>query len=226
MQESLEEHFERVTLNTSVPKCVYKQLLTQATSSKRNQKASPLLALPAELRNRIYEEVLVKVPWRDIDEKTRALRYKDFKKATSLVKVCRQVKFETSELATDSRVMSFADSHHFRRCVAHWTPLQREIVRRLLMRCHLAMQIAPESPTTEHYTCTFDRTWPAFEIIPELPGLKMTALEFTVDVSGCSMGYNGLERDIRAVTKRIATLAKSLGDGVDITRTFVVNKED
>jgi hypothetical protein len=46
--------------------------------------ASPLLALPAELRNKIYEEVLTNRPWKDIDNKTPPLGFDEFKHATGL----------------------------------------------------------------------------------------------------------------------------------------------
>lgn len=51
-------------------------------------------------------------------------------------------------------------------------------------------------------------------------------LEFIVDVSGLQEGHEGIERDVRAATKRIAMLARSLGHGVEIKRTFIINKVD
>lgn len=79
---------------------------------------------------------------------------------------------------------------------------------------------------SNHFICTLNRKWPTFGAIPELPNLKIAVLEFMVDFSGCQVGYDGLERDIRAVAKRIAMLAKCLGDGVQIKRKFIVNEVD
>ncbi|KAF1912641.1 hypothetical protein BDU57DRAFT_523046 [Ampelomyces quisqualis] len=210
MQESLEERFDHIILN----------------NSKHNKTISPLFTLPAELRNRIYEEILVKPPWKDIDNTTPALRYSHFKKAKSLLEVCRQVRFETSALAADLQVMSFADAWQFRRCISYWTPLQRWAVSRIIMRCHLEIDIAPEHLASEHYIFTFNPTWPTFGAIPKLPNLKTAVLEFTVNFSGCLVGYDGLDRDIRAVAKRIAMRAKCLGEGVQIKRKFIMNEVD
>ncbi|KAF2253363.1 hypothetical protein BU26DRAFT_399624, partial [Trematosphaeria pertusa] len=91
-----------------------------------NQRESPLLRLPAELRNKIYSYVLGGRLWELKDTLTAGSREKN---SMSLLRVCRQINAETASLPFELGTFSFESLSALMQWSQRMPPKQRDAVR-------------------------------------------------------------------------------------------------
>lgn len=136
-------------------------------STQRNARESPLLRLPAEIRNLIYEYILTKgaytfgrlyEPQKPCPTKPRkkfrswGVLQKIFpgSNANSLLRVCRQIPFETSLLPFELNDFRFQNMVIIKRLIdEHFSPCHRAAMKRIRLR--VMQDLAPFATMPSHY---------------------------------------------------------------------------
>ena len=108
--------------------------LTGENSAHQNQRESPFLRLPAELRNKIYGYVLggkdYKSPFWQAFESSQDELLRD-KESLSLLSVCRQIYKETSILPFQLNTFQFEHQSDLSAWIKTLLPGQRDAIRAL-----------------------------------------------------------------------------------------------
>jgi hypothetical protein len=90
--------------------------MLRSYSARQNQRDSPLLRLPAELRNQIFRYALGGETWNFVVRESNRHRVRNcsgFQHALALLAVCRQIYAETALLPFSLGSFSFNDSDDF-----------------------------------------------------------------------------------------------------------------
>lgn len=160
-----------------------------ATRLQRNQTASPLLQLPAELRNTIYHHVLGFKQIRIIISKSRAHTFTIRTRCTSatppgnweapvhliaLTQACRQIHFETSQLIFSLNEFDARHLFRFQDLLAALTPMQLKSITTLRLQVH---------DVCLKETVTLTRSMPyrirpaCLQVLKDLSGLERVVLQ-------------------------------------------------
>jgi hypothetical protein len=186
------------------------------SSARQNQQESPLLKLPPEIRNQIFQLAIGDKKYHTLSEPSRSfLRRWEDKHAVALLRCCRQIYAETALLPWSQYTFKFSTSQQMR----IWFRQQRAVYCNVMTKVefNFAMRSIGRGPNMGPGRCRLGTgSEPASWILPNLPALQ------SIRVSVKASDFCFCFQDTKVATEAMQDAQKSLQDELRVLHPNIV----
>ncbi|KAF2830955.1 hypothetical protein CC86DRAFT_401520 [Ophiobolus disseminans] len=208
MSESIEGQLDRVSLEATTP----------------SQQTSPLLRLPGELRNKIYEYALCDQTWKPGKNiplcAPSPLKYEfdGLYSATAFSNCCRQIRADTHLWAFSKSTFQKQDSLIFASLVDELATHQRDAITRVEMMGSL--KFSARLCNVGRYRFSHEVNIDGLDVVRDLKGLRHILLNVEVTMCSRQARDDGAQPDAEDVQRVMRTLEQMMPETAELRLNF------